>query len=201
VNIYRRDGAKVFQKWSWLNLDKYGLFHPKYTNEGLKGLLQQNLGDKVLADASTLVGLTSCYFRSSTQPTGFFITNTKAETNDIKFIDACVATSAAPTYFPSYKFDCGTPAHDAYDNYQWVDGGVVANNPAVLCFAEAASLVDNPKLDILHVSLGTGYDPGYLDSDEAASKIDIDGATFWASSGLSSVGITGTQALTSICMK
>lgn len=145
--------------------------------------------------------MTSCFFTDANSPCGFVLSNTNPECNEVLLVDACLATSAAPTYFPSYQFSCNHPPHANYSNYHWVDGGVVANNPALLNFAEAARFVDNPKTDIMHISLGTGYDPEYMKHVDKKNKIDIDGAAFWASNGLNSVGITGTQSLTSLTMK
>lgn len=41
----------------------------------------------------------------------------------IKLSDICLATSAAPTYFPSYHFK----VHDK--DFNCIDGGMAANNP------------------------------------------------------------------------
>ena len=57
---------------------------------------------------------------------------------DVALIDAMMRSSAAPTYFPSYT-DC-------------IDGGIAANDPAVLAYAE----LDDKEQPCL-LSFGTGY--------------------------------------------
>ena len=47
------------------------------------------------------------------------------------------ATSAAPTYFPPEKI----PTDDPLQYYALIDGGVIANNPAMCAYAEAIKWV------------------------------------------------------------
>ena len=58
--------------------------------------------------------------------------------------DIAMGTSAAPTYFPPY------PLGDQF----LIDGGMVANNPASLAYAEAKRLW--PDQEVVLLSLGTG---------------------------------------------
>jgi patatin-like phospholipase/acyl hydrolase len=65
--------------------------------------------------------------------------------------DVALATSAAPTYFPTYK--------------GFADGGIVANNPSVCALAQA--LGSGQKLDEIRLlSIGTGYVPQHVEGDE-----------------------------------
>lgn len=68
----------------------------------------------------------------------------KDSRRDLSMWEAGLATAAAPTYFP--PFHAGERA--------LIDGGVVANNPSALAFAEARRRW--PEEEILLVSLGTG---------------------------------------------
>ena len=71
--------------------------------------------------------------------------------------DAGLATSAAPTYFPSH----------AVNEHALVDGGVFAGNPAIVAIVEALKRFgDDPhhldQDDLLVVSIGTGaHEEGY----------------------------------------
>jgi patatin-like phospholipase/acyl hydrolase len=56
-----------------------------------------------------------------------------------------MCTTAAPTYFPPYKLE----------NSAFVDGGVQANNPALIAYAEACRNRIN-RDNIFILSLGTG---------------------------------------------
>lgn len=72
-----------------------------------------------------------------------FDTEDKTEEN-IKIIDAGLATSAAPVYFEPVK----------HENNNLIDGGTYANNPAGLGFALSAVKVKAENIKLL--SVGTG---------------------------------------------
>ena len=60
-------------------------------------------------------------------------------------MSAASATSAAPIYYSTQEIDDGS----------WlIDGGIVANNPSLLGYAEAKKLFPNNNIKIL--SIGTG---------------------------------------------
>lgn len=68
---------------------------------------------------------------------------------DPSLFDICIGTSAAPCYFPPYYFKTS-------QDFNLIDGGVAANNPALLAACEVMKerKTDFQKLVIL--SLGTG---------------------------------------------
>jgi patatin-like phospholipase/acyl hydrolase len=57
-----------------------------------------------------------------------------------------LATSAAPTYFPTFR---------AIDHVRLVDGGIWANNPVMVGITEAVSMLGQPLENIWMLSLGT----------------------------------------------
>jgi patatin-like phospholipase/acyl hydrolase len=71
-----------------------------------------------------------------------------------------MATSAAPSYFPPFKFSDNCKIDKKFLDARYVDGGIIANNPSMIAHVEAckSERVKNPKHDILHVSLSTGYE-------------------------------------------
>lgn len=73
-----------------------------------------------------------------------------AATRNNPIVDAALATSAAPTYFPSHELD----------GRALVDGGVFAANPVIAAIAEALKRTGSPGRlsteDLLVVSIGTG---------------------------------------------
>jgi hypothetical protein len=74
----------------------------------------------------------------------------------VTMLDAALATSAAPTYFPAHKIarpNGGRGSHNQ-DYYSLVDGGVFSNNPTALAHAFLREGVVEPE-DLV-VSLGTG---------------------------------------------
>lgn len=50
---------------------------------------------------------------------------------DAKLADICIATSAAPTYFPAYYFQ-NADEHGKMHDFNLIDGGVAANNPVTI---------------------------------------------------------------------
>ncbi|GHT97133.1 hypothetical protein FACS1894126_0540 [Alphaproteobacteria bacterium] len=84
-------------------------------------------------------------------------------------VDSLMATTAAPTFFNPHVFrgldGC---------RYEGIDGGVFANNPALVAYQEARLLF--PKSRIILLSLGTG-DHNYMDPNlESTDR----GNLFWA---------------------
>lgn len=151
------------------------LLGPKFSSKGRQDVLQILLGDALIEDAvkETLVTSYDIELRAPV----FFTSNPDREQSEgvdarkicagFKMIEAAMATSAAPTFFPPYKL---TTAHRTDEgHYTLVDGGVLANNPSLIAMTEA--LANSIKLDkekasedkenlqhgdILLVSLGTG---------------------------------------------
>jgi len=78
-------------------------------------------------------------------------------TSQIAVWEACKASSSAPTYFPAHIL-----CHDGARR-PLIDGGVFANNPAVLAVSEAIQIVGKQSIrdlqseyKIVMISLGTG---------------------------------------------
>ena len=83
---------------------------------------------------------------------------------NFSIVDVLMATTAAPTFFPSYKID----------NEIFIDGGVNLNNPSMSAYSEAIKYgIDQDKIFVL--SMGTGsFIPDPLDPDLCRGKL------FWA---------------------
>jgi len=75
-------------------------------------------------------------------------------------VQAAMATSAAPTFFPPYKLETVHRTSEGY--YALIDGGIFANNPSSLAMMEAMisykrkTNEELQRTDTLVVSLGTG---------------------------------------------
>ena len=75
----------------------------------------------------------------------------------IPVVNAALATAAAPVYFTPYSFDFNDMnSANRSDYINNVDGGVLANNPALLGLTEAIYCIDVPLESIEMLSLGTG---------------------------------------------
>lgn len=181
VTLYLRDGAKIFTTSAcfgssevakareavaasasspggiWDDIWQYveDLICVKYDNSGLKSVINSNLGSKASATIGSLkkkvliptFRLFNMYTNAWAPLVFHNIPNIPNNpTTNTQVIDAAMSTSAAPTYFPPYN--CPTFGYCA-------DGGVVANNPAVLA---VSMLIESgvPREQIWMLSLSTG---------------------------------------------
>lgn len=172
VDLYENKGSEIFPS-SWLSPVE-GVVSDKYSPASLEALLKSDFGDAWLSDVTDTELLVTSYDIIRRRPEFFKSwrarsdskrdpsTDTLAE--DFLLRDVCRATSAAPTYFPPAQItnrkDSGTPE----DSFTLVDGGMVANNPAMCALASARKLF--PEADNFFVlSLGTGQLTKPIDLD------------------------------------
>ena len=150
--IFRRSLLhKLRTLWGWLG--------PKYTLGPLEASIQKRLGQTRIQHALRELIVTS-YDMTNREP--YFFKRWRARElpesdRNRPITDAGLATSAAPTYFPSHELD----------GRALVDGGVFAGNPVIVAIVEALKRIgDQPhdldQDDLLVVSVGTGlHEEGY----------------------------------------
>ncbi len=148
-HVYLTDGRRIFPggpRWRWR-----GIFSALYPARPLERVLRERFGDTRLSAALTALVIPSYDLHMA----GSFFFKTGAggalapgET-DAFIRDAARATSAAPTYFKPLLL------HDGARERVLIDGGVVANNPAMAAYAEARRLFPQAAR-IVVVSCGTG---------------------------------------------
>lgn len=124
------------------------LLKPKFNNKALIKIL-----NSVFHPSLTIGDLKKYVFIPSFNTKGFYSDNwepvffnnlSKESTYSIKVIDAAVASSAAPTYFPSHN--------------NFIDGGVITNNPSMAAIIYTMKIL-KPKhsiSDFRILSIGTG---------------------------------------------
>ncbi len=151
VKLFKNKGHKIFSQGIWQStMTGLGILDEKYSYQGLKEVLQEYCGETELKAALTDILLTS-YDLNRKKP--FFFKSRLAKKwvkKNFKMKYAVRATTAAPTYFEPFKL---LNMVDNKTAYSLVDGGIIANNPAMCAFTEALKLNQS---DILMVSLGTG---------------------------------------------
>ncbi|GEM_PF-609496 len=149
-DVYERDGPQIFRNpRSWWG----NLLRPKYVSStGINRIMKGNLGDTRLKDAVTNI-LIPCYDINRRAPHIFKSHWARCQQwHDFPMSEVACAAAATPTMFE--------PAHLARaggdEGVMLVDGGVFANNPSLLAFAEIRRLFAGKDDEFLVVSLGTG---------------------------------------------
>lgn len=126
----------------------------RYSADGINTILKSKFGEtEKLGDLKQNVLITA-YDMSKSKATFFthFVKDKDSEYKDIPIWNIARATSAAPTYFEPHCFT--TRYHGRNIEYNCVDGGMLANNPAMCAYIEAKK--QWPNEEILMVSIGTG---------------------------------------------
>lgn len=168
AQLYRDAGRMIFTG-AGSRRPKPDLSAPAFDPTGLERVLRRLFGDlrlgalspPVLLLAYDTIGRRAVVFKS-------FL----PEHRDLPVWEVCRASTAAPTYFPAHLMRI-----DGQD-LALIDGGVVANNPALCAVAEALRRDPGPVSvrDLLLLSLGTGRRHEPIAADQARGW----GARDWA---------------------
>ncbi|XP_015871138.3 patatin-like protein 2 [Ziziphus jujuba] len=155
---------------------------PKYDGKYLHKLVKEKLGDRRLHETLTNVVIPT-FDVKRLQPTIFSSYEVKKNPSmDALLSDICIGTSAAPTYLPAHQFETTTPDGKVRE-FHLIDGGVVANNPALVAMNEVSREIHHGNPDFflikpteygrfLVISLGTG-------TPKADEKYDANEAARW----------------------
>jgi len=134
------------------------IFHAKYDGNALREALSEVFGSRTLGDLDRRLLLPSVNLVKG-QTKVFKTPHLTDYFHDasVSLIDAVMATTAAPTYFPAAVLDAGSA---------YCDGGVWANNPAIVAYAEVCRMAQNlnkapePRAiaadEVAMLSIGTG---------------------------------------------
>jgi patatin-like phospholipase/acyl hydrolase len=171
--MYEKSGSKIFQKKGGVISGITKVFEEAYTQTGLETMLTQYFGDTELAQTRTEILITS-YDIEKRKPFYFLSRLAKAypDTENFLLRDLARATSAAPTYFEPEKI-------------QWqkapllhlIDGGVFANNPAMLAYTEGIEMLrqrqatKNKSVAVPSQTASRGFKPITLSSARRSNDI------------------------------
>ncbi|KAL7225049.1 hypothetical protein ACSBR1_020355 [Camellia fascicularis] len=170
------------------------LLGAKYDGKYLHSLVKEKLGNIKLYQALTNIVIPTFDIKRL-QPTIFSPYEVMNNPSlDALLSDICIATSAAPTYLPAHYFETKDPTGKVRE-FNLIDGGVGANNPALIAIGEVTKQImwrssdyfAIKKMDygrLLVISLGTG-------SPKANEKYNADESAKWGLLGwLTSGGST-----------
>ncbi|MEG1255743.1 patatin-like phospholipase family protein [Clostridium sp.] len=160
---YGKDGNYVDSLYNYETIKSVftpshlNLFRPKYNNKNLKNMISSVFPeDLVLGDLKKYVFVPSFNvkgFSSDNWQSVFFNNLSHGSTYSSRVIDVALASSAAPTYFPSYK--------------NFIDGGVIVNSPTAASMVSVMKTL-KPKhslTDFRILSIGTGMTLNQVKAD------------------------------------
>jgi predicted acylesterase/phospholipase RssA len=164
VDFYLRYGPGIFGHARWRT--PRHLFLAKYSRRPLATALRSVLGDNCLWQSQVPLCIPS--FDLCNDGVHLFRTpHSERLARDWRetMVDVALATSAAPTYLPAHRLR----------GMRLVDGGVWANNPAIVAVSEAVAEFGIDLADIRVLSLGTTTDLG-----ARPRRLDRGGLLPWA---------------------
>ncbi len=140
--LYLNHGKEIFPKNQGRLFSQ--IFTDKYDSEPLERYLKQTFGNLPLSSAVVPLMLMT-YDVANGRPFPL----TSRDSHEFLFWEAGRATSAAPTYFkPAYLYDRQEETMQTL-----IDGGLIANNPALFAYVEAKRLYPRAKkFHILSIS-------------------------------------------------
>ncbi len=155
VDLYLHRGKEIFPPRLRTTVHTaIQAFRNKYAADGLEDLLRDLYGEASLRSAATNLLITS-FDTEAMEPhcmKGRPCDGRWASDFDYYMRDAARASAAAPTYFPPALI---SPIGFPDLRFSLIDGGVFANNPSGLAYAESKKIFPSEN-DFLVLSLGTG---------------------------------------------
>jgi predicted acylesterase/phospholipase RssA len=150
VDLYASKMTSIFPGPHRLR-DLRRLLRPKYGATGLERVLREVLGDRLLGESRVPLVIPSFDLGENT----VYLFKTPHHPRlkrdwRVPLWQVAMATSAAPTYFPAFCL----PG----DSVRLVDGGVWANNPAMVGVTEAVSMFGQPLDTVRVLNIGTTSD-------------------------------------------
>ncbi|GAB4852106.1 Proteolipid protein 2 [Ancistrocladus abbreviatus] len=165
--FYLDNGLQIFpQSSTAIGMAFRALEGPRYDGKYLHSILKEKLGNKRLHQTLTNVVIPTFDIKRM-QPTIFSSYKVKKTPSlDALLSDICIGTSAAPTILPAHHFET-IGGEGEVREFNLIDGGMAANNPALVAINEVTKEITSGSADFLLMkpleyhrfvvlSLGTG---------------------------------------------
>lgn len=161
--------TKIFPNGRFLNFPVLGKlikftkqsFFSLYNSDGLREFLKEKFEEAKISDLKTRV-IIPAINGTTGKPKMYKTPHNEVLTFDakLKLVDVALATSAAPTYFAPHLVE---------NKHLMVDGGLIANGPALIAYHEATNYLKWPKDNIYILSVGTMGAQSTLNSERRLS--------------------------------
>ena len=183
---YEERGAcgKCFRCIGTFNRNCCGLCGPKYTNDVLRTLLTYFFGELTLTDVVIPLQIVSYKISAEVHEPAYFTGQPGIE-NPVKLVDAILASSAAPTFFPLV---------DIEGQGIFVDGGIFENSAGLSalrfskdCYSQRIRGLPVELVDFVLLSIGNGE---VKHDDDFVKNAKNAGISFWAKEAIE-VSISG----------
>ena len=139
--FYEEFGPRIFG-----GTRRLGWFRSKYNSAPLKEALDTCFRKKKLGDSKKRLVIPSLNLENGEVYIYKTAHHPRLERDyKEKAVNVALATTAAPTYFPTHRSAAGTPL---------IDGGLWANNPVGVAVVEAITVLDWPRDSLKVLSLG-----------------------------------------------
>jgi uncharacterized protein len=150
LEFYQMFGPSIFKQYSILSSLKHFAL-TKYSNKPLYEALQKTFGDRLLGESANRLLIPSLNLDTG-EAYLYKTAHHKKLERDYKerAVTVAMATSAAPTFFPT---------HLAYNGTALVDGGMWANNPTGIATIEAVTTLGWPSESLRILSIGCTQSP------------------------------------------
>lgn len=154
LRFYQERGPAIFNgsgQMGWIRQ----LLRAKYNPQALKQALTEAFGSRRLGDSRKRLVIPSFNVETGEVHVWKTAHHPRLERDYThSAVEVALSTGAAPTYFPTYKAQSGTPL---------IDGGVWANNPVAIATVEAIGVLGWQASDLRILSLGCTTAPFDID--------------------------------------
>lgn len=154
AELYVNKGAEIFKPQRF---SMSGIWKAKYKSQNLRDQLMHILGERTLSETKTRLLIPSVDLING--QVHVFKSNYLSEfvrDNKVFIYDAVIASCSAPSYFKPHKVD----------GFLLADGGVWANDPALVSYVEATGKLNVPARQVRIFSVGAGVGEHYYSNKD-----------------------------------